>query len=71
MRLCEAFFAEIERKFSFSCALRPILSAHHGAEGIAGSGRFPQERYRAESHCCAPGPINALSGIKGPTGTYW
>src|SRR5262245_29097368 len=24
-----------------------------------------------ESHCCAPGPISALSGIKGPTGMYW
>jgi hypothetical protein len=23
-----------------------------------------------ESHCCAPAPINALSGIKGPTGMY-
>jgi len=22
------------------------------------------------SHCCAPGPINAFSGIKGPTGMY-
>jgi len=22
------------------------------------------------AHCCAPGPINAISGIKGPTGMY-
>ena len=32
---------------------------------------FLQQRYREETHCCAPGPINALSGIKGPTGMYW
>jgi hypothetical protein len=31
---------------------------------------FLQQRYREESHCCAPAPINPISGIKGPTGMY-
>jgi hypothetical protein len=31
---------------------------------------FLQQRHREESHCCAPGPINALRGIRGPTGMY-
>src|SRR5262249_27643589 len=24
-----------------------------------------------ETYCCAPAPINAFSGINGPTGMYW
>src|SRR5882672_12879279 len=34
------------------------------------SERPPPMCSREESHCCAPGPINALKGIKGPTGMY-
>jgi hypothetical protein len=31
---------------------------------------FLQQRYRKESHRCAPAPINPINGIKGPTGMY-
>src|SRR5215469_4775684 len=34
------------------------------------SGELQKRKTDHSSHCCAPGPINALSGIKGPTGMY-
>lgn len=37
---------------------------------VSFQGFLLQQRYREERHFCAPGPINILSGIKGPTGMY-
>ena len=37
---------------------------------VSFQGFLLQQRYREETYCCAPGPINILSGIKGPTGMY-
>jgi hypothetical protein len=49
---------------------QPIRPSRFGEAGISPPNLFLGALVPTESHCCAPGPINARSGIKGPTGIY-
>jgi hypothetical protein len=44
------------------------IDIHHG-HWAPRDPKLPGERHE-EGHCCAPGPNNPSSGIKGPTGIY-
>jgi hypothetical protein len=53
---------------------RPVVSEKEHKDFSRRSAGLPVRQTTAQrcnpGHCCVPEPIKALSGIKGPTGTY-
>jgi hypothetical protein len=54
--------------FSITLILRLLESGNHRRPTFRRNYHGAAVLGWNDAHCCAPGPINILSGIKGPTG---